>query len=216
VSIISVEILKVTLVMIGLNFTLAEFTNLICFFKYLFFFSDLRGKELSSDLVLQLLGDGNESEVEGLNDEDDLILQRPCSPAPPSAPSPTPASRPPPQPRRRNEPRAVVRRRLWKQVSFNQKGHDYPQRQPCAVRSPLLYFQDYFDTDFFEQCARCTNNYYMRKNGRILNTNTVEIKKLIGIHLIMGCIPYPRLYMYWRDDLRLEKVANVWPCQKKV
>jgi hypothetical protein len=95
------------------------------------------------------------------------------------------------------------------QVPFSQKDHNYPQRGPSVIKSPLDYFEDYFDTQFFEQCAMCTNNYYIRKSGHILNTNTVEMKKLIGMHLIMGCISYPRLHMYWRDDLRLEKVASV-------
>lgn len=48
----------------------------------------------------------------------------------------------------------------------------------------------------------------MRKTGNILNTNAAELKKFIGIHFIMGCIPYPRLHMYWRKEMRLELVAS--------
>lgn len=55
----------------------------------------------------------------------------------------------------------------------------------------------------------CTINYYMRQTGRILNTNYNELKKLIGIHLIMGVIPYPRLFIYWRDGMRMDMVASV-------
>lgn len=35
-----------------------------------------------------------------------------------------------------------------------------------------------------------------------------ELKKFVGIHFIMGCIPYPRIHMYWRNDMRLALVAD--------
>nr|XP_037877072.1 piggyBac transposable element-derived protein 3-like [Bombyx mori] len=169
-------------------------------------------RPLDSDLILHLLQDGNDSEVEGIDDDDELPLQRPCNPAVIDVPSPQFPIPPPAQPQRRNvvQNKAKARRRLWRQEAFSQKEHGYPQRvQPGVIREPLEYFSDYFNDDFFESTAFCTNNYFMRHNGRILNTNAIELKKLVGIHFIMGCIPYPRLFMYWREGLRLDIVTNV-------
>lgn len=56
----------------------------------------MTGQELTSNLVINLLGDGNDSEVEGLNDDEELPLQRPLDPtanAIPTAPSPIPPLR---------------------------------------------------------------------------------------------------------------------------
>lgn len=78
----------------------------------------------------------------------------------------------------------------------------------------MEYLDDYFNEEFFEQSAICTNNYYMRRSGRILNTSSSELKKLVGIHLIMGVIPYPRLFMYWRAGVRLDMVANIMPRER--
>ncbi|XP_052737981.1 piggyBac transposable element-derived protein 3-like [Bicyclus anynana] len=179
------------------------------------FFDDGGGNrvELTSDLVLQLLGDGNDSEVEGLGDDDDMLFRNSSNqnPAVEIRSSCTPI--PPPVVHRTGNVacrRPGVRRRIWKQVSFNQKEHNYlPRARPAAIRSPMEYFNDYFDDEFFEHSAMCTNNYYMRRTGCILNTNAIELKKLVGIHLIMGVISYPRLYMYWRDGMRLDIVAKI-------
>ncbi|XP_026315791.1 piggyBac transposable element-derived protein 3-like [Hyposmocoma kahamanoa] len=163
-----------------------------------------RGVEHTSDFVLHLLGDGNDSEIEGLDYDEELPFQRPSNPAASqisSSPIPTPR-----RPRNVAQNRSEGRRRIWRQLPFNQKQHDYlPRMRPDTVR-PMEYFNDYFDDEFFDQAAVCTNNYYMRRTSRILNTNPIELKKLIELHLIMGVIPYPRLYMYWRDGMRLDMV----------
>lgn len=146
-----------------------------------------------------------------------MSLQRPLDPpanAIPTVPSPIP-----PQATRKRrsvgQRRLEVRRRIWRQVPFQQKEHNYlPRVHLGTIRSPLEYFNDYFNDEFFEEAAICTNNYYMRRTGRILNTSPTEIKKLVGIHLIMGVIPYPRLFMYWQTGIRLDIIANIMPRER--
>lgn len=48
----------------------------------------------------------------------------------------------------------------------------------------------------------------MSKFGKILNTDAAEIKKIYGMHLIMGCIRYPRLRMYWSMGMSLEPIQK--------
>lgn len=56
--------------------------------------------------------------------------------------------------------------------------------------------------------ALCTNLYYLRKTGRVLNTNKPEMKKLIGIHLLMGILSYPRIAMYWRRSIKIDMIIS--------
>lgn len=106
-------------------------------------------------------------------------------------------------------PRATRRSRLWRATDFTDKYHDYPTLPTAKeVKSPLQYLEQYFNEDFFENLANCTNLYYLRKTGSVLNTRSQEMRKLFGILLVMGCIPYPRINMYWRAGMRLEIIAN--------
>lgn len=170
------------------------------------------GKQLSSELVLQLIGDGNDSDIEGVEDDEgdgeDLVLPLMHADKPTLPSSPGTSSARAPKARQKSTKSRDTRRRIWKQMPFNQKEHCYPERLPSTVRSPLAYFEDYFDNKFFEHAALCTNNYYMRKTGKVLNTKATELKKFVGVHFIMGCIPYPRIHMYWRIEMRLALVAD--------
>lgn len=57
--------------------------------------------------------------------------------------------------------------------------------------------------------ALCTNLYYLRSTGRELKCTRAEIAKLLGVHIIMGCISYPRLPMYWRAGTKLGLICNI-------
>ncbi|CAG5012596.1 unnamed protein product [Parnassius apollo] len=122
---------------------------------------------------------------------------------------------PPPSVRAQSEAaqrnRDPSRRRLWKSIPFDQKEHNFPPREQQTIRTPLEYIEDYFHDAFYEKAAYCTNNYYLRQTGRVLHTNPIEMKKFIGVHFIMGCITYPRLHMYWRQEMRLTLVADIIP-----
>ncbi|XP_050505554.1 piggyBac transposable element-derived protein 3-like [Diabrotica virgifera virgifera] len=174
------------------------------------YFVDKTGKRvpLSHDLALELLNDGNESEIEDLHDENDDVFeiqtfendsddQEIKETVLDEKPVPSTSS--------------SKARRHWKDTTFQQKNHDYPKSTPKPIRNAMEYFSDYLNDGFFDLAANCTNNYFMRKTGRMLNTNSEEIKKLIGIHLIMGCIPYPRLHMYWRQGMQLHMVSSQMP-----
>ncbi|GBP73399.1 Chimeric ERCC6-PGBD3 protein [Eumeta japonica] len=76
-------------------------------------------------------------------------------------------------------------------------------------RRPVDYFRDYFDDDFIEKISHCTNLYYLRSTGRELKCTSTEITKLLAIHIIMGCVPYPRLPMYWRAGTKLGLICNI-------
>lgn len=80
---------------------------------------------------------------------------------------------------------------------------------PNDVKTPLSYFENYFPDSFFEKTATYTAMYSMSKFGKQLDTSSTEIKKLFGVHLIMGSIPYPRLRMYFSRGYGLHAVKSV-------
>lgn len=163
---------------------------------------------------MELIGAGENSDLEGFssNDEDEDLLQQvqqsPNQEHPPSASSST-STAPATQIKKKNKKRAG-RKRVWKIQPFNNKEHHYHNNSLLKeVSSPLEYLTEYFDEKFYENAANCSNMYHFRHKGKLLNSTPQEIKKFFGIHLVMGCIPYPRLCMYWRTNLKLQMITSV-------
>ncbi|XP_066999020.2 piggyBac transposable element-derived protein 3 isoform X5 [Anabrus simplex] len=77
-----------------------------------------------------------------------------------------------------------------------------------VVGTPLDYYERYLTNQLFDSDAHYTNCYCLAKMGKELCTSAVEIKTFCGMHLIMGCIPYPRIHMYWKNGIKLEVIAN--------
>lgn len=102
-------------------------------------------------------------------------------------------------------------RRIWKPAHFVDKLHDYKPLPTKPVRHPIEYFRQYIDNAFLEKMAHCTNSYYLRTMKHELNCTTSDIAKVLAIQIIMGCIPYPQVPMYWRTGTRLEIISNLMP-----
>lgn len=49
------------------------------------------------------------------------------------------------------------------------------------VKSPLTYFSEYFNEQFFENAAEKTNMYHMSKHGKALQATAQKVKQLFGI-----------------------------------
>ncbi|CAK1588652.1 unnamed protein product [Parnassius mnemosyne] len=168
--------------------------------------------------ILQVLGDGNDSDIECFDDSDDeepffdpAVLNNigdlglPEDPAEnqrydqvegilvPDQSVPAPSSV---VPTAKRPCRSGSRPSRWRVTSFEDKQHTYLERPMKSVRQPIDYVQDYFDDQFYEMVSTCTNLYYLRKTGSELKTTKSEIQKLFGIHILMRCIPFPRLPMY--------------------
>ena len=83
---------------------------------------------------------------------------------------------------------------------------NYPKEDFDPV--PMDYFKDYYDDDFFETVATQTNIHYHQVNGKILNTNATEIRRLIGVTLLMSTLKYPRINKYWSTHFRVSLIAD--------
>lgn len=71
---------------------------------------------------------------------------------------------------------------------------------PVAVAEPVEYFMKYFSEEVFEEMARCTNIYVI-ETGTILTTTPEEVKRFLGVLIIMGMPKFPRMRMYWQPAI---------------
>lgn len=81
-------------------------------------------------------------------------------------------------------------------------------QNPEPLKTSLQYFDQYFSDDFFREAAEFSNQYSIWKLGKILHTDVQELKKFFAVNLVMGCVPFPRLRMYWSNDHRYTLVCD--------
>ena len=79
---------------------------------------------------------------------------------------------------------------------------------PGGASTPLAFVEMFWPAEIFEILARETNVRHMAETGRELNYSATEMKKFLGISLLMGCIKYPRIKMYWRQGFRIALISN--------
>lgn len=89
------------------------------------------------------------------------------------------------------------------------------------LRNPIDFFLQYFENDFFEIVAFNISLYTVQNNKTNFKpTNKYEIQTLIAIHLIMGCLKFPKFFnfffkfrifpirMYWEEKFRVPLISN--------
>jgi len=80
---------------------------------------------------------------------------------------------------------------------------------PIDMPTPIEYFMKYFNNTFFENVAFNTNVYAVQNNSSNFKpTSATEIKSLIAIQMIMGCLKYPKKEMYWTRRYRVNIIAD--------
>ncbi|XP_049316532.1 piggyBac transposable element-derived protein 3-like [Bactrocera dorsalis] len=72
----------------------------------------------------------------------------------------------------------------------------------------MEYFQKYFPEDHLQNAAFFTNKYHLSQHGCVLNASAADIKNLYGLHIIMGCLAYPKVRMYWSEGFGLAQIKN--------
>lgn len=78
-------------------------------------------------------------------------------------------------------------------------------------KSPLEYFQMFFDDDLIQLMVQETNLYYMQTKGAALNITTDKIRDFIAIQLLSGIVNMPVFTDYWSKKLRYNKIADRMP-----
>ena len=67
--------------------------------------------------------------------------------------------------------------------------------------SPLQHVAKFWPEELFEILAMETNIRFMTETGEKLKCTAPEIKRFLGISILMGTIKYPRIKKYWQQGL---------------
>ncbi|XP_049905131.1 zinc finger MYM-type protein 2 isoform X1 [Epinephelus moara] len=73
---------------------------------------------------------------------------------------------------------------------------------------PLDYVEQYIDTDLMKHIAICTNAMSLSTSGGYLNTSVDEIYHFFGATILMSCVPYPQMRMFWSNALRIPAISD--------
>lgn len=76
------------------------------------------------------------------------------------------------------------------------------------VWDELQYFNQYINDSIFQEIADKTNQTSVLKNSKSINTSTSEIRKWFGISMIMACLQYPLIRMYWQKKWQVPVICN--------
>ncbi len=74
--------------------------------------------------------------------------------------------------------------------------------------TPLDYFEQYIDRDLMMTIAECSNIMSLSKSGEPLNMTTDEIYHFFGACILISCIRYPTIRMYWSKALKITAITD--------
>lgn len=83
------------------------------------------------------------------------------------------------------------------------------------LQSPVDFFTKYISDNLFQEMAEMTNLYAVQKGiGRWTPTRLEEIKKFMGIHIVMGNLQFPRARMYWQSNIGIPLIKDAMPLNR--
>ncbi|CAG5056577.1 unnamed protein product [Parnassius apollo] len=105
------------------------------------------------------------------------------------------------------------------EISSGEKHFHLTNREFCGqtdleppiteLETPLQYFLYFFDDDFLSHIVEEMHKFSVQKNpSKPFSTSVTELKKYIGICLLMGIAPLPHTRMYWETELGLPLIRN--------
>lgn len=86
-------------------------------------------------------------------------------------------------------------------ASFEEEVIDLPE--------PITFFEKYISEYIYEEMSAKTNLYATQQQfSRFSATNIAEIKKFVGIHILMGNLNLPRIKMYWDSSIGISIIKE--------
>lgn len=80
---------------------------------------------------------------------------------------------------------------------------------PLEDYTPFQYFKLFFSDEMFDLIHVESNKYAMQKNGSVPNISYLEIRQYIGILVYMGVVKMPASRVYWSNNCRFNRIADV-------
>ncbi|XP_039503054.1 piggyBac transposable element-derived protein 3-like [Pimephales promelas] len=113
----------------------------------------------------------------------------------------------------RPEPRNAEHGERWRFVPFRpnlvqfQDGNDGLKDERTGWQ-PLDYVEQYIDSDLMKLIADCTNAMSLGNSGRSIKTSVYEMYHFFGAAILMSCVPYPQIRMFWSNALQIPAISN--------
>lgn len=105
--------------------------------------------------------------------------------------------------------------RKWDKVDIpNIKVPEKIHGPVSEVKSPYAYFTFMFTDKLVDLITFQTNLYSTQQQGKSIATNAEEIRRFLGILVLMGVYKFPSLEDYWSLDGRFPPVADVMPLKR--
>ncbi|KAJ8953512.1 hypothetical protein NQ318_023635 [Aromia moschata] len=74
---------------------------------------------------------------------------------------------------------------------------------------PMYYFSKYITPHLIDEIVEKTNIYAQQNEKvRFIPTYKKEIETFIGLHILMGCLGFPRIRLYWEKALGVNVFEN--------
>ncbi|RVE50299.1 hypothetical protein evm_005134, partial [Chilo suppressalis] len=100
----------------------------------------------------------------------------------------------------------------WSKIPFNKPEPVLlePSYLPTYIGSDNIYeyFQEYIDDDILELIVQKSNQSAVERTGRSLGLTKEECEFFIGISMIMSCVNYPHIRMYWNERWALPLITE--------
>ncbi|XP_071329190.1 piggyBac transposable element-derived protein 1 [Trachinotus anak] len=74
--------------------------------------------------------------------------------------------------------------------------------------TPIDYFEQYIDRDLMTMISECSNVMSLSKSGDPLNMSVDEVYRFFGACILMSCIRYPTIRMYWSKALKITAITD--------
>lgn len=74
--------------------------------------------------------------------------------------------------------------------------------------TPYTYFSRYVPESTFKVIAENKNQYSVKTTLHNVNTTANEVRKLFGMHILMGVIHLPRVMLYWNPMMKVSLISE--------
>ncbi|XP_035220835.1 piggyBac transposable element-derived protein 3-like [Stegodyphus dumicola] len=74
--------------------------------------------------------------------------------------------------------------------------------------TPQEYVSLFWDDKFLMEMCKYTKMKFHKETGNVLNICLNDMKTYLGATLLMSCLGYPRVRMYWQKTTRVPAIAN--------
>ncbi|XP_010790902.1 uncharacterized protein isoform X2 [Notothenia coriiceps] len=184
-----------------------------------------RSERFSVHQAMQLLGllDEDNSDLD-LSDNDDPILDTNYQPSPQEESSSEDegdsSDNEDPIPEPTEHSRAHKRRRgadngrgiRWKATPLTPNLAEYQHQDESDLDrhgwTPLEYFDQYIDRDLMTLISECSNAMSLSRSGDPLNMSVDEVYHFFGACILMSCIRYPTIRMYWSKAFKITAITD--------